>query len=179
MTMDNEQAYLNTDSIGQQLEAARTEKGYSVEYVAGKLHLRAQVLNHIEADEYDKLPQPVFIKGYIRAYAKCVELDAEPLIDKYDQDFAVHKPVQETFLWQRSKHTNHGVALVKWFTVLSLSAVIISVGFWWKKARDAQNTSSEIGASLTQKQIDKQKQLTDLNKMSTVIKLPSQESTSG
>ncbi|WP_367605503.1 helix-turn-helix domain-containing protein [Legionella sp. W05-934-2] len=179
MTTDNETEQsieVSVDSIGQQLQDARNKKGYSVEYVAGKLHLRGQILSLIEDNDFDKLPQTVFIKGYIRAYAKCVDLEAEPLIEQYDSNYAIHKPTQEAYLWQKRKDVNHGVNLVKWFTVLSLSAVIISVGIWWKNGKVSQDTTAEMSAQLNQKQIDKQQQLTDLNKMSTIIKLPDQES---
>ena len=179
MTTDNETEITESTTIGQQLKDARVQKGFSTEYVAGKLHLRGQILSLIEDDAFDKLPQPVFIKGYIRAYAKCVELESDPLIDLYDQYHAVHKPAQDTYLWQSSKDIHHGVNLVKWFTVLSLSAVIISVGIWWKKASHLQTSKANIGSQLSRKQIDKQQQLTDLNKMSTIIKLPEQESGRG
>lgn len=177
--MDKETETPMVTSIGQQLQEARTQKGFSIEYVAGKLHLRGQVLSLIEEDAFDKLPQPVFIKGYLRAYAKCVDVDSDPLIELYNQRHAIHKPNPEAYLWQRHKDINHGVNLVKWFTVLSLTAVIISVGVWWKKAKDTQTAGSNMSPQLSQNQIDKQQQLTDLNKMSTIIKLPNQESKRG
>lgn len=182
MTMDNEteqELQETQNTIGEQLKDARTVKGYSIEYIAGKLHLRSQILSLIEEDNFDRLPQPVFIKGYIRAYAKCVDLDSDSLIELYDQKYAAHKPTQEAYLWQKRKDVNHGVNLVKWFTVLSLTAVIVSVGIWWKKAKVTQGANSEMSAQLNRKQIDKQQQLTDLSKMSTIIKLPDQESGRG
>ncbi len=176
MTMDKETDTSMQNSIGQQLLEAREKKGLSIEYIAGKLNLRGQVLTLIEEDAFNKLPQPVFVKGYLRAYAKCVDLEPDPIIKLYDEAHAIHKPTPETYLWQRHKDVNHGVNLVKWFTALSLSAVIISVGVWWKKGKEV---GSDMTTQLSQKQIDKQQQLTDLNKMSTIIKLPEQESGRG
>lgn len=182
MITDNETEQVTSEkqfTIGQQLQDARNNKGFSIEYVAGKLHLRGQVISLIEEDAFEKLPEPVFIKGYLRAYAKCVEVDPTPLIELYDKEHAVHKPAQEAYLWQKSKDVNYGVNLVKWLTVLSLSTVIVFVGIWWKKAKISTNNKADIGAQLSRKQIDKQQQLTDLNKMSTVVKLPEQESGRG
>ncbi len=57
------------DSPGAQLAALREQHGYTAEYVASKLHLRVCMIERLEADDYQDMPEPVFIKGYLRAYA--------------------------------------------------------------------------------------------------------------
>lgn len=48
--------------------------------VAKQLKLSLAQVNALEADAYDELPGPVFVKGFIRNYARFVRLDAESLI---------------------------------------------------------------------------------------------------
>ena len=44
------------DNLGIQFSNLRQQKGYSIEYVASKLHLRARVIELIENGEFHLLP---------------------------------------------------------------------------------------------------------------------------
>lgn len=68
-------------SPGKVLAAVRNEKGLSVMDVARSLRLSARQIEAIEAEEFDKLPGLTFIRGFIRNYAKLLQLDPEPLLD--------------------------------------------------------------------------------------------------
>jgi Uncharacterized protein conserved in bacteria len=68
---------------GQQLAQAREARGLSQTDVATRLYLRVQVIDLLETDDYDRLPQFVFVQGYLRAYAKLLGLDPEPLLSQY------------------------------------------------------------------------------------------------
>lgn len=68
-------------SPGKVLAAARNEKGLSVMDVARSLRLSARQIEAIEAEEFDKLPGMTFIRGFIRNYAKLLQLDPEPLLE--------------------------------------------------------------------------------------------------
>ena len=54
---------------GAGLARVREKLNISQEYIADKLHLRVAVIELLEADDYDNMPEPVFIEGYLRAYA--------------------------------------------------------------------------------------------------------------
>lgn len=65
---------------GSVLSAERESLGVSVREVAETLNLSITMVNAIEADDLDSLPGAVFARGYIRAYARLLELDPEPLL---------------------------------------------------------------------------------------------------
>ena len=65
---------------GAVLRAARESRDIAVREVAEVLNLPVGVVEAIEANNHDLLPSAVFAKGYIRAYAKLLELDSDPLI---------------------------------------------------------------------------------------------------
>ena len=65
---------------GVQLASIRQQKGYTVEYVANKLHLRVRIIELIENSEFNLLPEPVFVKGYLRAYSKLLGISPEPFL---------------------------------------------------------------------------------------------------
>jgi cytoskeleton protein RodZ len=62
-------------STGAALAAAREAKGLTVEDIASQLKLSVTQVKAIEADDHDRLPSPVFARGFIRSYARLVKLD--------------------------------------------------------------------------------------------------------
>ncbi|MCZ6641524.1 MAG: DUF4115 domain-containing protein [Gammaproteobacteria bacterium] len=73
----------STEGPGAALCAARESLGITCREVAEALNLPLRVVEAIEANAYEKLPVPVFTRGYIRAYAKLLELDADPIVARY------------------------------------------------------------------------------------------------
>jgi cytoskeleton protein RodZ len=65
---------------GPALKSARERLGVTVREVADALNLPLHVVEAMEANEFDRLPQPVFARGYLRSYAKLLELDPNALV---------------------------------------------------------------------------------------------------
>ena len=80
--------------IGERLTAARTALGLGEEDVADALNLSARVIADLESQAWDSLPAPAFTRGYIRAYAKLLELDGEELIQGYERLVGVADTVE-------------------------------------------------------------------------------------
>ena len=68
-------------TIGAVLAERRGERGLSIEQVASATRIRAEHLRALESDEPERLPAPVYAKGYLRTYALYLGLDPEPLVD--------------------------------------------------------------------------------------------------
>ena len=163
---------------GSILKEARDKKDYSIEYVAGRLHLRVRIIELLEADEYKQLPEPVFVKGYIRAYAKLLDIDDVPLLEQYKAHCKnVQRP--DRALWQSQREVNKGIHLVRWFTVISLLVVMVTVGMWWHKAKDSLTLSKSVPAEAMENKISKKITLTDLNKMHTIVELSDKDNKRG
>lgn len=67
-------------SPGTKLASARNTLGWSVEQVAAQLRMATRQVVALEADDYAALPEPAVVRGFIRAYAKLLKLDAAPLV---------------------------------------------------------------------------------------------------
>lgn len=67
-------------AAGEALARAREALGLAVADVAARLKLSPAQVEALEAGEFDRLPGPVFVRGFIRNYARLVRLDAEPLL---------------------------------------------------------------------------------------------------
>ena len=67
-------------ALGARLAAEREAKGWSIEQVATQLNLAPRQIQALERDDYAALPGMASVRGFIRAYAKLLKLDAAPLI---------------------------------------------------------------------------------------------------
>jgi cytoskeleton protein RodZ len=160
---------------GAQLAAERMQQGYSTEYVAGKLHLRVRIIELLEDDDYNNLPEPVFIKGYIRAYAKLLNVAPDPFLDDFN---IIYKPkaVPERALWQSRRETNKAEHAIRWLTGSFAVIVLAAVAMWWYTNKDnerlfpASVRQSEASPSKSETEI----RLTDLSKMRSLLSSRSQ-----
>lgn len=75
---------------GAQLAAQRQAKGWSVEHAASQLKFAIRQVIALEADNYEALPGPVIVRGFVRAYAKLLGLDANALVALLPQEGSAH-----------------------------------------------------------------------------------------
>jgi cytoskeleton protein RodZ len=66
--------------FGRQLREARIAKGLELGDVAGRLKLRPAMVEALEAEAWEQLPEPVLARGYLRSYALALGLDPKPLL---------------------------------------------------------------------------------------------------
>ncbi|NQS91054.1 MAG: DUF4115 domain-containing protein [Chloroflexi bacterium] len=67
-------------TIGAILKGAREEQGLSLEEIALLTKVRVKYLSAIEADNWDVLPSSVQQKGFLRSFARVLDLDPAPLV---------------------------------------------------------------------------------------------------
>lgn len=70
---------------GALLKSAREQAKLSEEDVARELRMTATKVRALEADEYEKLHSDTFIRGYLRTYAKLLNLDPNAILEAYKQ----------------------------------------------------------------------------------------------
>lgn len=71
---------------GALLAAQRQAKGWSVEHAASQLKFATRQVVALEADNYAALPGAVIVRGFVRAYAKLLGLDANALVAMLPQE---------------------------------------------------------------------------------------------
>src|SRR5206468_3300329 len=69
--------------FGEKFRQAREKKELSLDDVSNVTKISARMLKAIEKEDFEQLPGGVFNKGFIRAYAKHLGLDAEEAITDY------------------------------------------------------------------------------------------------
>jgi cytoskeleton protein RodZ len=68
-------------SIGEYLRQSRQGRRLTLGEVSEALHIRVEYLEALEADAWDKLPGDVYGLGFLRSYARYLELDADALVE--------------------------------------------------------------------------------------------------
>jgi len=71
--------------IGEELKSARLEKGISLTRVQQETRIRSRYLEAIEAGDFSVIPGgDIYLKGFIRSYARAIGLPAQPVIARYE-----------------------------------------------------------------------------------------------
>ena len=69
--------------LGRRLAEAREAQGLSVEDISNRLRLSPRQIKALEEDDFTLLPDAMITRGFIRNYARLLELDPEPLLEAY------------------------------------------------------------------------------------------------
>ncbi|MEE9310122.1 MAG: RodZ domain-containing protein [Cocleimonas sp.] len=70
--------------LGKLLISVREKIGYSIPQTADAMCLSESIIKKLEKEEFDSLPGPPYIRGYLRNYAKLAEIEADELINCYE-----------------------------------------------------------------------------------------------
>lgn len=69
--------------LGEIFISARNAKNLTQKDVSNNLRLSIKQINALENNDFANLPQAMITRGFIRNYARLLELDAEPLLESY------------------------------------------------------------------------------------------------
>lgn len=117
---------------GDLLQAGRTEMGLSLEDVASRMHLSADIVESIEENNFSDITAPIFVKGYLRAYARIVSLDEDKLIQQYLEYYSNEDPpIGSTSKMLQEISTSD--RRIKWFTYLLILLGVLLAVWWWNK----------------------------------------------
>ncbi len=75
----------NAQRPGERLRQTRLLKGREIKEIATELNIHERILVAIEADDYKTLPEPAFIRGYLRAYGRLLGIDSDVLIMQFNE----------------------------------------------------------------------------------------------
>ena len=78
-----EQEPVKRQGSGSLLAAARKRQNRTVEEIAEELNLSVTQIKTIELDQTEGLPEPTYVRGYIRSYSRLLGLDADEVLSHY------------------------------------------------------------------------------------------------
>ncbi len=83
--------------IGATLRNARIQRGLSIEQAAQDTRISARFIEALEAERFDSLPAPVYVRGFLRSYASYLRLDPAPLLADLGEGAALRVPAPDSF----------------------------------------------------------------------------------
>ncbi len=79
MTLLNEAQIQQLKEITTHLRQVRQEKSIRIEEIASQTLIRAGILQALEEERFEELPEPIFLQGFIRRYGDALGLDGNAL----------------------------------------------------------------------------------------------------
>ena len=132
---------------GSKLTKARRAAGLSREEVAEKLHLSVTMIRQIENDQYDEQIPDAFARGYLRNYAKLLEIEPQEIIARYSQMIgsSMVKNYYEPSQNITSKSTQ--APLSHWLLWFAIVVVIFLATVWFMSGDDDATQATPVEAS--------------------------------
>jgi len=131
------------DSVGAILKQARLELGVNREDTAAKLKIPKNYIARFEDGVFDKLPDDVYTKIYLKAYCKFLGLDTQTMVNLHRQERQRSQALRARRQDEEHRHPTtaiprrHLVVTPQIIRAAVLAAVVIGLAayFWWAVAR--------------------------------------------
>ncbi len=122
-----------SESPGRRLREARTAARLSQDDVAVRLRLDRRVVDALERDDHRSLPEPTFVRGYLRSYARLLGLPAGPIVEAYDREG--HTPPGLVADLSRRQEVRSSDPPVRLMTYVVVAALVTLGVLWWRYER--------------------------------------------
>ncbi len=129
-------------SLGEYLRAERQARGISLEQIFADTRISMEMLRAIEHGNVEQLPAPIFIKGFLKAYAEKIGLDPEEVIVEYQNLIKEAGDHQERIVkfHQRLQPQSSNKKLLVLVIALTLLAGLVF--FWYRPSSVRQQSKS-------------------------------------
>lgn len=125
-----------TDSVnevmlpGQFLKAERERKQLTTKTIADALNLPDRFVQYVESGDYDKLPGLTFARGYIRNYAKYLELaNSEELVQLFDKQTEGNVSESSVLDFKQIKQIKNISNSIYWLISFVVCLVLAGIAF--------------------------------------------------
>jgi hypothetical protein len=136
--------------IGSSLRDARLRQELDFAELEERTKIRPKYLRALEDEQFDTLPAPTYVKGFLRSYAEALGLDGQPFVDEYNSRFAVgddepvirtrRMPVQSR---DRSAPRGSRIVVVALLAIAVLTALVIGA---WRFGGPEEQTVTGLAA---------------------------------
>ena len=132
------------EGFGAALKRAREAQGISIGDMAARSRLSVQQVRALESERTAELPEPVYVRAFIRGVASVLGLEPDPLVADYTARYGAasvgvlpdHDPAKETVVRASGRRTGLKAAVV------AIAAVLVCAAGWyaWSSMSDGAET---------------------------------------
>src|ERR1700684_4119143 len=121
-------------ALGEEFRSAREARGLTLSDVAEQIHIRSVYLSAIENEDWTAIGAPVYVRGFLRTYARFLGLDAESAVARFNETAPAERPAAVT---TATPDMRDGNAPSLWAVAGAIVALLLVafVGYeWWQYA---------------------------------------------
>lgn len=132
------------EGFGAALKRAREAQGISIGDMAARSRLSVQQVRALESERTAELPEPVYVRAFIRGVASVLGLEPDPLVADYTARYGAasvgvlpdHDPAKETVVRASGRRTGLKAAVV------AIAAVLVCAAGWyaWSSMNEGAET---------------------------------------
>ncbi|MEZ5535765.1 MAG: DUF4115 domain-containing protein [Thiolinea sp.] len=141
-------------ALSKALQKCRQQAGLTLEQAAEEMHLPLSMIRALESENFADLPEPPYVRGYLRSYARLSEGDPNYLINRYEvlrgadpNDITSYTPSVPRYTPSGKKSVSPTTIKLTGFSMIVLLLVVLSmipaVSQWatdtWKAFSEPQN----------------------------------------
>ena len=130
-TTNSETKNDSSETVGNVLRKKREVIGLSIDNIANQLNLDSKLIESLEKNDYVKFNIETYIKGYLRAYAKVLDLDGDTIINLYKESNPEKTPEILPNV-KPKRQRNSGDKSVKLFSYIIALTVAVSILVWYQ-----------------------------------------------
>ncbi len=123
---------------GRFLRQLRELEGLSVSQMATDIGLSTHQVTALENDDNDKLPAPIYVKGFIKRYCAAIGVPNEAILNAYDAGNKVNElsPILNRVSIKKKMHND--AAIMRWVGY-ALGLAFIALIVFWLQSLDFNN----------------------------------------
>ncbi|VFP82144.1 Cytoskeleton protein RodZ [Candidatus Erwinia haradaeae] len=151
MTIEATQDKYHITLTGERLRNAREKLGLTQQHIAERLCLKVSIIRDIEEDTVSSSLASTFLRGYIRSYARLVQISEEELITLMEQQMPVNDAkveiMQSYSLGQQKTKRDNWFMLITWLILILILGLTMT--WWWQNYTTTQDHLVSIKTSNT------------------------------
>lgn len=117
------------ESFGEYLRREREMRGVTLAEIAQATKISLRALEALEAGRYEDVGAEIFVRGFLRHYARYLGLDPEEVVMRY-QESRVPEPPEEPRERPRHGWVNTVPSWLKWAVAGAVAAIAVAIVFW-------------------------------------------------
>ena len=146
---------MSKDTFGDRLKSEREDHGLSIQTVAEILRVDHDHLRALERNDFEALPNEAVMRDCLHAYAECLQVDADLMIEDYDRerdkflrrlDDVVVEQVAETAPAAIATEAERRPRFSSWLVALVVVAIAM-LAAWWILSQDGTAPTLETPAA--------------------------------
>ena len=121
--------------FGLPLKEAREKAGLSISDAAQSLLIPQDIISAIENSQMEKLPSATYTRGYIRGYARILNISADEVIALYNSMIPTAEMSASVFVPSEHQDANNKTAII-----IAVSVILLLVMAWWFQSEETPNS---------------------------------------